>query len=59
MSETLNRVELAVKSIDNAVRCLDDDGSIYFVCVSDIFYIESIEKQVFIYKKDKVYRSEF
>lgn len=58
MSETVNRIEHAVKSFDNAVRCLNDDGNICFVRVSDIFYIESVEKQIFIYTKDKVYRAE-
>ena len=58
MSETVNRIEHAVKSVDNAVRCIDDDGNICFVRVSDVFYIESVEKQVFIYTKEKVYRAE-
>lgn len=58
MSETVNRIERAIKSVDNAVRCLDDDGNICFVRVSDICYIESVEKQIFIYTKDKVYRAE-
>ena len=58
ISETVNRLEHAVKSVDNAVRCLDDNGNICFVRVSDIFYIESVEKQVFIYTKEKVYRAE-
>lgn len=58
MSETVNRIERAVKSVDNVVRCLDDDGNICFVRVSDIYYIESVEKQIFIYTKDKVYRAE-
>lgn len=58
MSETVNRIAHAVKSVDNAVRCLDDYGNICFVRVSDIFYIESVEKQIFIYTKDKVYRAE-
>ena len=58
ISETVKRIEHAVKSVDNAVRCLDDNGNICFVRVSDIFYIESVEKQVFIYTKEKVYRAE-
>lgn len=58
MSETVNRIEHAIKSVDNLVRCLDDDGKICLVRVSDIFYIESVEKQVFVYTSDKVYRSE-
>lgn len=58
MSDTVNRIEHAVKSVDRAVRCLDDDGNICFVRVSDIFYIESVEKQIFVYTKGKVYRAE-
>ncbi len=58
MSETVNRIEHAVKSVDNIVRCYDDDGNIRFVRVSDIFYIESVEKRIFIYTKDRVYRAE-
>ena len=27
MSETVGRIERAVKSVDNIVRCLDDDGN--------------------------------
>lgn len=58
ISETVKRIEHAVKSVDNIVRCHDDDGKICLVRVSDIFYIESVEKQVFVYTSDKVYRSE-
>ncbi len=58
MSETINRIEHAVKSVDNIVRCYDDDGNICFVRVLDIFYFESVEKRIFIYTKDKVYRAE-
>ena len=58
MSETVSRIERSVKSVDNTVRCLDDDGNICFVRISDIFYIESVEKQIFIYTKAKVYRAE-
>lgn len=59
MSETVNRIEHAVRAVDNLIRCLDDDGNICFVRVSDIFYIESVEKRVFVYTNEKVYRSEF
>lgn len=52
MSETVTRIERAVKSVDHAVRCFDDDGNSCFVRVSDIFYIESVEKQIFIYTKE-------
>ena len=58
MSETVTRIERAVRSVDNAVRCLDDDGNICLIRVSDIFYFESVEKQIFVYTKDKVYRAE-
>ncbi len=58
MCETVCRIETAIKSVDNIVRCLDDDGRICFVRVSDIYYIESVEKQVFVYTSDKVYRTE-
>ena len=58
MSETVNRIEHAVKSVDNSVRCFDDDENICFVRIVDIFYIESVEKRIFIYTKDKVYRAE-
>ncbi len=36
MSDTVKRIENAVKSVDNIVRCQDDDGKFYFVRVSDI-----------------------
>ena len=58
ISETVHRIENAVKSVDNLVRCQDGDDKIFFVRVSDIFYIESVDKQVFVYTKDQVYRSE-
>ncbi len=58
MSETVRRIETVIKSVDNIVRCQDDDGKICFVRVSEIFYIESVEKQVYIYTKDKVYSSD-
>ena len=58
MSATVQRLESAVKSVENAVRCLDDGGQVCFVLVSDIFYIESVDKQVFVYTDNKVFRSE-
>lgn len=58
ISETVNRIERAVKSVDITVRCYDDNGNICYVRVSDIFYIESVEKHIFIYTENKVYQAE-
>lgn len=58
MSKTVKRIEAAVRSVDSIVRGLDDNGQILLLKVSDVFYIESVEKRVFIYTTDNVYRSE-
>ena len=55
MTETVSKIEAAIKSVDRAIRCLDDSGKTALVRVSDIFYIESVEKRVFVYGADKVF----
>lgn len=58
MSKTVKQLEAAVRSVDSIVRGQDDDNKTVLLKVSDIFYIESVDKRVFAYIADKVYRCE-
>ncbi len=54
MSDAVLKIEAAIKSVDRAIRCAGEDGRTVLVRVSDIFYIESVEKRVFVYSADAV-----
>jgi DNA-binding LytR/AlgR family response regulator len=55
MSDTVSKIEAAIQSVDRVVRCNGDSGGTVLVKVSDIFYIESVEKRVFVYGADTVF----
>lgn len=58
MNKIVARIEAAVKSVDSIVSCSDENGQTLFVAVSEVFYIESVDKRTFVYTKDKVYRTD-
>ena len=58
MSKTVTRIRDAVKAAVAVVKCKDDANQTILLGVTDIYYAESVEKRVFLYDKDKVYRCE-
>lgn len=56
-SSQLNRIIQKLKSEEKALVG-SENGRDYKVFMSDIFYIESVDKRTFIYTRDMVFRSE-
>lgn len=59
MTDAVKRIESAIKSVNKAIKCKDYDGQTILVRITDIFYIESIDKHTFIYCTNKVYECDF
>lgn len=57
MNNTIEQLVSHVESFRNTVKCSQEDREV-LVNVSDIFYIESVDKRSFVYCADKVYRTE-
>lgn len=58
MNHTVERLVSLVKSVESTVKCNFDQTELW-VNVSDIYYIESIDKKTFIYCEKSVYRTEY
>ena len=58
MNSTVERVVSLIKSIDSTVKCSLEHREIW-VNVSDIYYIESVDKKTFVYCDKSVYRTEY
>lgn len=58
MNKIVSRIEAAIKSVDSVVACSAENDQTLFVAVSEIFYIESVDKRTFVYTKDQVYRTD-
>lgn len=58
MNKIVSRIEAAIKSVDSIVTCSGENEQTLFIAVSEIFYIESVDKRTFVYTKDKVYRTD-
>lgn len=58
MNATVKRLVSLVKSIDSTVKCNSEQREIW-VNVSDIYYIESVDKKTFVYCEKSVYRTEY
>ena len=56
--ENLQRIVELLKSVDIQIPC-DKDGTKRMVNISDIYYIESVDKQTFIYLEKEVYHADF
>lgn len=52
--ENLRRIVKLLKSVDMQIKC-DKDGTARMVNASDIYYIESVDKQTFVYLEREVY----
>jgi DNA-binding LytR/AlgR family response regulator len=58
MNNTVNRLVSLIKSVDSTVKCNSDQREIW-VNVSDIYYIESVDKKTFVYCEKSVYGTEY
>lgn len=56
--ENVHRIVKLLKSVDMQIKC-DKDGTERMVNASDIYYIESVDKQTFVYLEKEVYRTDF
>lgn len=58
--EMNNKVKYLVKRLENDDYsiCGNDNGRIYRIDVTDIFYIESVDRKTFIYSTQQVFRTE-
>lgn len=56
--ENLRRIVKLLKSVDMQIKC-DKDGTERMVNASDIYYIESVDKQTFVYLEREVYHTDF
>lgn len=56
--ENLQRIVKLLKSVDMQIKC-DNDGTERMVNASDIYYIESVDKQTFVYLEREVYHTDF
>lgn len=58
MTEDITRVAEFVRSVDRTVVCKKESEEIA-VPVSDIFYVESVDKKAFVYCESEVFQSGF
>jgi DNA-binding LytR/AlgR family response regulator len=58
MNHTVNRLVSLIKSVDSTVKCNSDQRELW-VNVSDIYYIESVDKKTFVYCDKSVYGTEY
>lgn len=56
--ENVQRIVKLLESVDKQIKC-DKDGAERMVNASDIYYIESVDKQTFVYLEKGVYRTDF
>lgn len=57
-NENVHHIVELLKSFDMQIKC-DKDGTERKVNVSDIYYIESVDKQTFLYLEKEVYHTNF
>lgn len=56
--DDIQRIVKLLKFIDMRIKC-DNNGTERMVNASDIYYIESVDKQTFVYLEKEVYRTDF
>lgn len=57
-SREVNRIIALLQSIDMRIKC-DSENAERMINVSDIYYIESVDKKTFVYLEKSVYRTDF
>lgn len=55
--KTFNRIMTYLQSVDVQIKC-DSESTEHMVNASDIFYIESVDKQTFVYLEKAVYHTQ-
>lgn len=58
INKRLKRLMTLIQSFDTQIKCNDENTERY-VNVSDIFYIESVDKRTFIYLEKKILRTDY
>ena len=58
MTEGVKRISDFVKSLDRTILCKKENEE-YEVAVSDIFYIESVDKKSFVYCEKEVFQCSY
>lgn len=58
INKRLKRLMTLIQSFDTQIKCNDENTELY-VNVSDIFYIESVDKRTFIYLEKKILRTDY
>ena len=58
MTKSVKRVADFVRYVDRTLLCKKDNEE-YSVFVNDIFYVESVDKKVFVYCEKEVFRSNY
>ena len=58
MTESVKRVSDYVRYVDQTILCKKDNEEIA-VLINDIFYLESVDKKVFVYCEKEVFRSNY
>lgn len=58
MNPEVEQLILLLKTMDKKIKCIGTEGERY-IQVSDIYYLESVDKQTFVYLEDHVYRTDY
>lgn len=58
MNKEVERITMLLQSVDTRIKC-NMDGTDKLVNVSDIYYVESVDKKTFVYCEKSVYKTEF
>ena len=58
MTKSVKRVSDFVRYVDQTILCRKDNEE-YAVPVSDIYYVESVDKKTFVYCETEVFQSNF
>lgn len=58
MNKRLERLTALIQSFDTQIKCNEENTERY-VNVSDIFYIESVDKRTFVYLDKDVFRTDY
>lgn len=58
MNEEVERLVNLIRSTDIRIKC-KHDGQEKYINASDIYYIESVDRKVFVYGETEVYQTEF
>ena len=57
-NQRLERLITLLQSFDTQIACKEENAE-RFINASDIYYVESVDKQTFIYLEDNVFRTDY